>query len=215
MAGGGEGLIANPICTQADKTSKPSSASPRLPPLQALLRPWKKPNYGAENSQSPHPPASDPVFGICGQSHSSVWLFHYIIRNEVIFIHLAKKQIIPFLRKYEPFTLLILWGWECLLFCSGWLSVLGSLGSCWRNEVQSPVCFREKYLISFFLPIYMGNRGLVERWKGKVNGTSFLFYRREKTKRLNWKTGSIASIPKVLMFHLGHFSRHTCSLLLM
>lgn len=35
------------------------------------------------------------------------------------------------------------------------------------NEVQSPVCFQEKYLISFLLPIYMGNRGLMERWVGR------------------------------------------------
>lgn len=76
--------------------------------------------------------------------------------------------------------------------------MLGSLGSCWENEVQSPVCSQEKYLLSFLLPIYMGEQRAGGEVEGeeRVNSTLFLFYGREKLRTRGEKLGAMPTFPR-------------------
>lgn len=54
--------------------------------------------------------------------------------------------------------------------------MLGSLGSRWENEIQSPIHFQEEYLT-------WGTEDWGSDGRGEEGiGTFFLFYRREKTK---------------------------------
>lgn len=54
--------------------------------------------------------------------------------------------------------------------------MLGSLGSRWGNEIQSPIHFQEEYLT-------WGTEDWGSDGRGEEGiGTFFLFYRREKTK---------------------------------
>lgn len=59
----------------------------------------------------------------------------------------------------------------------------GSLGSYWGNEVQSPVCFQEKYLVPFYCPYTWG---IEDWWSGgkgaEGNGHILPVLQKEKTK---------------------------------